>query len=178
MDGVPAFSPEQAAALGELGFTVSQPPEQWGEADRGVHRIAVRYDNGGCYWEYAPWTTYWNPDVWFPDPIAAAVWADVEGWGGVLISTDVERMLAPHLGKEFPTSWAEHFMRADLSFIVPHTAAENVRTWLVSRCRVADVVPCPHALNPAAVVDGLRVSAGVGAGGVDWRRAFKNSFRG
>ena len=51
----------------------------------GVRRI-VRLVSG----EFVPWTTFWNPRVWFETPEAAVVWADVEGWGIQELSVSAE----------------------------------------------------------------------------------------
>lgn len=55
-----------------LGFR----PVSDSEWASGVRRIAQLV--GG---EFAPWTTFWNPGVFFDTPEAAVVWAEAEGWG-------------------------------------------------------------------------------------------------
>lgn len=60
------------AKMKDLGFRQVSDSE-WASGVRRIVQLA-----GG---EFVPWTTYWNPRVWFETPEAAVVWADIEGWG-------------------------------------------------------------------------------------------------
>lgn len=77
------FTIAQRTELIRMGFTVLVDVHS-GRPDglvRGVHRVTARYNLCDDYWEFEPWTTYWNPGVQFTDPIAAVAWAEVDGWG-------------------------------------------------------------------------------------------------
>lgn len=77
------FTIAQRAELIRMGFTVRVDAHSGRPAGlvRGVHRVVAHYNLCADQWEFKPWTTYWNPDVQFADPIAAVAWAEVEGWG-------------------------------------------------------------------------------------------------
>lgn len=90
MDGRNApegWTEEQVRAVVRLGFTfpyrgpLAPGMGPGAVAVRGAHRINSRLQLQGPGVKFVPWTSVWTPDVAFPTPEAAVVWADVEGWG-------------------------------------------------------------------------------------------------
>lgn len=91
------WTEEQARAVVRLGFTFpfgSQARGGFGNAVavRGRHRVYPRLDlTVGGQTMFEPytagpnrndgWGDDWAPDMTFPTPEAAVVWADIEGWG-------------------------------------------------------------------------------------------------
>lgn len=88
------WTEEQARAVVRLGFTFpfgSQARGGFGNAVavRGRHRVYPRLDlTAGGQTMFEPYTASgrldnddWAPDMTFPTPEAAVVWADIEGWG-------------------------------------------------------------------------------------------------
>ena len=80
------WTEEQARTVVRLGFTFPfrgcwGPNGHGSVAVRGAHYISSRLRLQGPGVEFVPWTSVWTPNVAFPTPEAAAVWADVEGWG-------------------------------------------------------------------------------------------------